>query len=90
MLKNSLEVVTKFWWTTLSLQAMWGGQTGQLIGQAAGISLCPFSKPHLTSIPLHTIVSLPYSIHFGKKINVKSQSKVRSSQSEVHKCVSIS
>ena len=26
--------------------------------------------------PLHTVVSLPYSIHFGKKFNVKSQSKV--------------
>ena len=50
MLKNSLEVVTKFWWTTLSRQAMWGGQTGQLIGQPAGISLCPFlriqTSPH--------------------------------------------
>ena len=35
------------------------------------------------------VTYLPYSIHLGKKFNVKSQSKVRSPQSEVHKCVSI-
>ena len=39
---------------------------------------------------MHTITWPPYSIHLGKKINVKSHSKVRSPQSEVHKCVSIS
>ena len=38
----------------------------------------------------HKITYLPYSIHLGKKINVKSHSKVRSPRSEVHKCVSIS
>ena len=41
------------------------------------------------SFPSHRVTCLPYSIHLGKKLNVKSQSKVRSSQSEVHKCVSI-
>ena len=39
--------------------------------------------------PEHRVTYLPYSIHLGKKFNVKSQSKVRSSQSEVHKCASI-
>ena len=37
----------------------------------------------------HRITYLPYSIHLGKNINVKSHSKVRSLQSEVYKCASI-
>ena len=40
--QNSLVVGTKFWWTTPSLQAMSGGQSGQLIGQPAGIFLSHF------------------------------------------------
>ena len=37
----------------------------------------------------HRITYLPYSIHLGKRIDVKVHSKVRSTLSEVHKCVSI-
>ena len=45
--------------------------------------------PVRASAPGHRITYLPYSIHLGKNINVKSPSKVRSLQSEVYKCVSI-
>ena len=45
--------------------------------------------PHHESVSPHRITLLPYSIPLGKKIDVKVHSKVRSTQSEVHKCVLI-
>ena len=45
---------------------------------SGNLALAIFWSVTITISAWHTIVSLPYSIHFGKKINVKSQSKVRS------------